>query len=245
MKNLSIILLLNLFLILIGCDTDSVYLEKDNVKTIESIANKYGYKVSNLNPNDSVFKVSDLNELESLLESIKYNFETPKTVSFGNSYNNNTLTVEQQQEILDLQRELSLKKKDLTQNKSAEDDDPPYTYSTTVYFNNTFPCSNVYITINYNTNSMNQIIAAEVVTGTWGYSFGNTYTQTNVNSILQNGIFVFNVTGQFSTTIGIGSFSLTNSNFVNFTGCINNFQNGSGGFVRQEGGDDRTELQNN
>jgi hypothetical protein len=96
----------------------------------------------------------------------------------------------------------------------------PYPYSAVFYFDNPFPCSNVYFFINYNANSSGQFTDYEIVTGSYGYSFGNTYSQTNVNCYHQNGILVFHVTGQFSTSIGIDEFSMYHSNFVEYTGYI-------------------------
>ena len=125
----------------------------------------------------------------------------------------------------------------MTSKNSEYGEDPPYTYTTTVYFDNTFPSANVYVTINYNTNQAGEIIAAEVTSGSYGTFFGNTYTQTNVNATLQNGIFVFRITGQFTTSVGVGSFSLTGTNTAYYTGQFNLWRGnagGSSGWVKQE-----------
>lgn len=224
MKKFTLLLCLSLFFFM-SCEDENDFI-KNNSFTIENIAKKYNYKIMDSKTNQQIYTVNNLNELNNLLFSIQNNFKIEKIQAFPNGKKNSSLT-----------------------SKNSEyGEDPPYTYSTTVYFDNTFPCSNVYVTISYNTNQAGQIIAAEVTSGSYGMSFGNTYTQTHVNAHLQNGIFVFRITGQFTTSVGVGSFSLTGTNTAYYTGQFNLWRGnvgGSSGWVKQEAqnGTDQTELQ--
>lgn len=215
----SILIICLCFLTLFSCTSEIPISSSDSPSTIETTAEKYGYKISKVN--DSIYKVADLNELQNLLGAIESNFKNPKVKTIGN----NLLPIEQNSEALNIYEKMIAKKKNETV-KNRDGEDPPYTHSVSFYFDNTFPCSNVYVTINYNVNSMGQITAASIGTGSYGFSWGNTYSQTNVNSMLQNGIFVFQINGQLNTSVGVSSFSLNNSNNVQYTGYL---QSGGGG----------------
>ncbi len=224
MKKIALLFCLCMF-VFMSCDEENDF-RKNNSFTIENIAKKYNYKITESKINHQLYTVNNLNELNNLLLSIQNNFKIEKIQAFPNGKKNSSLT-----------------------SKNSEyGEDPPYTYTTTVYFDNTFPSANVYVTINYNTNQAGEIIAAEVTSGSYGTFFGNTYTQTNVNATLQNGIFVFRITGQFTTSVGVGSFSLTGTNTAYYTGQFNLWRGnagGSSGWVKQEAqnGTDQTELQ--
>ncbi len=196
---------------------------------VQQIAKKYNYKVTPLNENESIFKVANVNALKIVLERIKSNFETPQVKSIATA---------------PIVKNTVLKKKNSLQIfKSNAEGDPPYSNSITVYFDNEFPCSNVYLTVDYNVDSNGNITSSNVTTGSYGYAFGNTYSQTGMNISYSNGSMVFQVTGQFTTSIGIGSFSLTNSNNVLYWGFLPK-NGGGGGFVKQQS-NDQTEAANN
>ena len=92
----------------------------------------------------------------------------------------------------------------------------------------------MYVTIDYSTDSNGNITEAFITTKSYGNSFGNTYSQTgNGNMYFIGGNMVFQVPGQFTTSIGIGKWSATNSNNVIYSGFLPR-NGGGGGFVKQE-----------
>ena len=97
-------------------------------------------------------------------------------------------------------------------------DEPDYQYSQTFYFNNSYPTQNVAVTISYNMTYSGIITAASVSTSTWGNSFGSTWTQTSATVGFYGGLIWFSVNGTYTAALGIGSWSLTSANAVQFTG---------------------------
>lgn len=244
MRKIILLLVSSFFIICTSCSSESDF-EKNGNNTIlksevQKIAKEYGYHFENSNSNNT-FNLLNTVELKNTLDSIKVNFEKPKFVSLNGEIPNNELNINK---LIDSTYNLITKtnstKVGSKQMKTA--DDPPLTRSLTVYFNNTFPCSNVYVTVNYSVDSSGNITNAQIVTGSYGYSFGNTYSQANVVLQYQNGTLVFQVNGQFSTSVGVGSFSLSNSNNVTYTGYMQLPYDAGGGaptfkksiFVKQE-----------
>jgi hypothetical protein len=214
-----VLLFISSVLLCVGCNSNEPVGDGASKNEIQTIANQYGYKLEN--SKSDIFKVSNTKELKVILEKIDTNFKTAKIQSIGNVQNNEK---NNKQQIDNIYNEISKKKSHSDQtartNQTAEDDNPPFDRSVTFYFDNNFPCSNVYVTVNYNTNQSGQFTDAEITTGSYGISYGNTYSQVNVISHMQGGVLVFQVTGQFSTSLGIGSFSLNNATSVNYTGYI-------------------------
>lgn len=215
---------------------------------VETIAKQYGYKVEDLNPEIEIYKVKSTNELRILLEKIKNNFDTSKIQKKGTSQNLNDSDINRLTDSINnlfSSRSKNEIKKNTVSQITAKDV-PPFAHSVTYYFDNNFPCANVALTINYNTNAAGQIINAEINSFSYGYAWGNTYAQTNVNMMIQNGILVFQVNGGFSSSIGVGSYSLTNTNHVIYTGVYSNGlqSGGGGGWVKQEP-NDHTDPANN
>lgn len=76
-----------------------------------------------------------------------------------------------------------------------------YQYSKTVYFDNTFPKTNIAITVNYNIDlKTRMIINAEAKSISYGYSIGEDYSQIDSFGITQNGLFVFEITGKINNS---------------------------------------------
>ena len=198
---------------------------------LQQIASQYNYTVVPAsNKPDTIVKTEA--GLINLLKQMNSGLNVPKTQSFGDTTNVDKTLIE------------SLKKKlvgnNITplngkMNHSFAGDDgggptpgPVYKYSKSVYFDNTFPKPNVYVTINYNCDPSGNITGYEVVSGSWGIGLG-TYSQINVVGTVQNGSLAFSVTGQLNTYInftysgsGLGSngSGLSSGTTVNLTGWM-------------------------
>jgi hypothetical protein len=222
MRKIILLLVSSFFIICTSCSSESDFEENGNNTILRSevqkIAKEYGYHFENSNSNNT-FNLLNTVELKNTLDSIKVNFEKPKFESINSDYQNDEVNINK---LIDSTYNL-ITKTNRTKGGSEKmktAGDPSLTRSLTVYFNNTFPCSNVYVTVNYSVNSSGNITNAQIVSGSYGYSLGNTYSQTNVVLQYQNGTLVFQVNGQFSTSVGVGSFSLSNSNNVTYTGYM-------------------------
>ncbi|EJL66114.1 hypothetical protein [Flavobacterium sp. CF136] len=225
MKKKYLLLFLQV-LICFSCSDNESLKQETNAEEVQHIAKEHHFKFSNSDSETPIFKVSTTIELKKILTQYE---KTLKTVKIKNI--NSSLISKDNNAISELITNTynSYKNQQKTNKTSgSNEEDPPYKYSTTVYFDNTFPASNVYIRIDYNTNSAGQITEVSVSSGSYGYALGNTYTQTGVNTYTQNGVLAFQVSGQFSSSIGIGSFSMTNSNNITYTGFIS-IPSGNGG----------------
>ncbi len=237
----KLILLLSSIVIFSSCtnETSNENTSSVDLKTqIESIAKQYGYNVGTLSTNSDIYKVSNVSELRSKLQLEKEFMATPKYQGIGipatkNSIFNFENSIEQQLNLLNNNRGVM-----------SRDGDPSpsgqYTYSNTVYFDNPFPQPNVAVTIWYNTDSSGNITNSTVTTAPWGYGIGTYTQQPNVNMYTNGNIMVFQVTGQFSNSVGISSWTLNSGQLVQYTGNLT-FGYGSGngsagvsGMVREE-----------
>jgi hypothetical protein len=220
----NILLLISSVFICISCD-DNNSVEKSINSTnqkddILNIAKQYGYKLESTNTRSDIFKVTNTNELENTLESIKNDFETPK---FRNSENiPDSIDIEKAYSLIESTYKLISKDRNSIKMLITKKitNDPPYKYSQTVNFDNTFPASNVYIRIDYNTDAKGNITDAMISSGTYGYSFGNTYNQLGVNMSYSGMSLVFEITGQTTTSVGMSDFSLTNTNTTVYSGYM-------------------------
>ena len=225
----KLILLLSSVFIFSSCtnETSKENTSSVDLKTqIESIAKQYGYTLDNLSANSDIYKVSDVKELKNKLQLEKEFMATPKYQGIGipitkkNIFNFEN-SIEQQLNLLN----------NINRRVLNKDGDPVYTHSSTVYFDNPFPQPNVSVTIWYNTDSSGNITAANVTTNTWGYGIGTYTQQSNINIYTNGGTIVFQVTGQFSNSIGLGSYSLGSNNIVQFVGNLS-----TGGGIGSGGG---------
>lgn len=202
-----------------------------NETNVKRIATKYGYTFSKKSDSNNVTIAKNIPELINFLEIVKNNFSITH-ISKLNSPNTN-FSDDDINKLIDKKiNEISIKKKgSVLINSRDTSDGPPYSYSTTFYFDNTFPCSNVSVTISYNVNSQGQVTEADFSSTTYGYSHGSTYSQGTGNIHYQGGSIAFSFTGGFNTSMGIGSFSMSNTNNAQYTGYvqIGNGGSGSGG----------------
>ena len=208
-------------------------IETESIK-IEKLAKKYKYevnKINNLNSKNSILKVSNTVELEQHLKLIDNSLNTVKIKKIGLS--NEVISLERQKHLIDsISKILSTKgeyDKKKTNKTTNEDPEDPHKYSVSVYFDNDFPGSNIYLTIYYNSNSSGGITDVEIVSGTYGYSFGNSYSQSGVLLRVVGNNIVFEVNGTINTSVGIGDFSLSHNHPVMFTGVMLLRVGGGGG----------------
>lgn len=249
MKTIKFLFFSFFTLLIISCQDENISSDtKLNSNDISNIEKKYNVKISKRKVSDDKLSFSTKNELIKHLDLMKDVNTKPLYSSLKGNFSKEE--IDNNNKILD---SLLLLKKKITSTNILNKNDPPNQYSYTFYFDNNFPCSNVYVNITYSTNSNGQVISSSVSTGTWGYSYGNTYSQTNTTLVSiftnNNGSYiVFQATGQFSTSMGLGSFSATNSNTADYTGHLfiplGNNGGSSGGFCKQTPNDHTTEANN-
>lgn len=214
---------------LISCDNDNqienTEKQVNSENQIKILADTYGYTLENSNsqkpnsqkPNSqkSNYKTSNLEELETILKSLKTNFETSKMISSNDISKADDLGSQKWKKIL----YDNLKNNKTTKNTSTSDD-PPYKYSSTLYFDNSFPAANIAVRIDYNLDANGNVSESSVTTYKYGYDMAGDYSQTAVNITTYGNLIVFEAIGQFSTSIGIGSFTLNSANSVSYTGYV-------------------------
>ena len=251
MKNIKNYSFIFILFILFGCEqTDNIDSNSAN-NSIAKIAEKYGYKVEKSSEEKPYYKVKSLQELESILEKSKiHNKKTHiKTIP------NNTLFLDKTNEEINLiiDSEFNrIKKKNnaISGNESIQiaskdgEGDPPYSHSSTFYFDNTFPFANVYITINYNTNANGNITSAQVISGSWGFNVFSGYQQQNINMHIVGGSLAFQVQGEILGGLSYGGHTLSGGHPFIWTGFIQTNPNGgsAGGFCKQTPNDQTTEA---
>ncbi|MFW0736439.1 hypothetical protein [Flavobacterium sp. T12S277] len=224
MKKPLFLLVLILVATLTSCDSDNQIentekqINSDN--QIKILADTYGYTLENSNSKKAnnqkpIYKTSSLAELETTLKSLKTNFETSKMKS-----SNDISTIDD----LGSQKWKKILQDNLKNNKTSKNadtsDDPPYKYSSTLYFDNSFPAANIAVRIDYNLDANGNVSESSVTTYKYGYDMAGDYSQTAVNITTYGNMIVFEAIGQFSTSIGIGSFTLNSTNSVSYTGYV-------------------------
>jgi hypothetical protein len=201
---------------------------KLTIENVKKIANSNGFTFIDKPTENNVVKVKSIEELSNILKIINNRFKTEIIVGLPNQNSEftnekiSTLIDEQYQKFYEFNNKLkSTNNQGGGKNSKSTNDDPPtYQYTQTFYFDNDWPCSNVAVHINYSINSQGQVISADVTSTTYGYSFGNTYQQ-NYSSVSYSGsTIVFQMGAGFTTSVGIGSFSMTNTNNSQYTGFI-------------------------
>lgn len=206
---------------------------------LQEIAKTNGFTLRKSAIDEKVYKVSSIKELKEKIKAFKDDLNQTKIIPIGDTAK---LDVKADNTLLKQLLNEVKTKRGISSSTNGEEIDPPYKYSTTVYFDNTFPWANVYVTINYNVDSTGRLTGAEVKTGTWGNFIGG-YEQTNVVGSVQNGIFVFQVSGQYSASVGFGNFTLDRNYGVNFFGYIQRGNGGgNSGFVKQQPNDQKDEA---
>lgn len=213
---------------------------------LQEIAKTNGFTLRKSAIDEKVYKVSSIKELKEKIKAFKDDLNQTKIIPIGDTAK---LDVKAANTLLKQLLNEVKTKRGISSSTNGEEIDPPYKYTTTAYFDNDFPAANVYVTINYNVDSTGRLTGAEVKTGTWGYSLGG-YTQTNVVGSVQNGIFVFQVSGQLTGTFGLssssGNFTLFGSGNVRYEGFLQlQGSRGSGsnsGFVKQLPNDQKDEA---
>jgi hypothetical protein len=211
----------------------------DTEQEIRAVATEYVYKVTKTNNTPDNSYVQNTAQLRAKLKVIKENFAKAHIASF-----NKSMTQQSQEVISKLIDSMYLNISKKQHFSKSQSDDPPYTYSATFYFDNRWPCSNVAVTISYSVNSQGQVTGAEVTSYSYGYAMGNTYSQINSNIYYSGGSIVFQMNGMFNSSVGIGAFSLTNTNSAHYTGFIQlqGTPGGGGGFCKQEPNDQLVEA---
>lgn len=236
---LSIVSLLSLF----SCSTDpeESTTHLNEFQQLQTLAKEKGLTLKEVPLNDkNIYWVSSVNELRNTLQSMESDLKIKKVKNFG------TLPITNKKQLEELLNEF-LKENEKNRKKHfitsrGLDEDPPYIYSQTVYFDNIFPTPNVYVTINYNINSHGYITSAQLITGSYGYSMGG-YTQQYYTSNIYNGILVFEVTGQLTSSVGLSilgsGFSTNGGTMIKYTGVFqvrNGGSSGSGWITQRPGG---------
>lgn len=206
---------------------------------LQEIAKTNGFTLHKSVTDEKVFKVYNVKELKEKIKSFKEDLKQTKIKTIGDT---SKIDFKAADNLLkQLLNEPKIKRVFST-SSIEEDIDPPYKHTTTVYIDNTFPWANVYVTINYNVDSTGRLTSGEVKTGTWGTFIGG-FEQTNVVGSIQNGIFVFQVSGQYSASVGFGNFTLARNTGVNIFGFIQRGNGGgSSGFVKQQPNDQKEEA---
>lgn len=198
------------------------------LENIKNIAKSNNFVVSATSVEDNVLKVNSIEELKKNLQVVNECFKTEMVVGLPNmvsEFSNDKISMiinEKFEKYKSYSNDvMNSNNKGTTENYlSIESDPPTYQYSQTFYFNNTFPCSNVAVTINYSTNSQGQITSADVSSTTYGYSFGNTYQQNYANVNYYGSTIVFQMGAGFTTSVGMGTWTLSNTNNAQYTGYI-------------------------
>lgn len=206
---------------------------------LQEIAKTNGFILTKSIDNEKVYKVSSIKELKEKIKAFKDDLNQTKIKTIGDT---SKIDFKAADNLLkQLLNEPKIKRVFSTSSTEGAID-PPYKHTTTVYIDNTFPWANVYVTINYNIDSTGRLTSAEVKTGTWGTFIGG-FEQTNVVGSVQNGIFVFQVSGQYSASVGFGNFTLDRNTGVNIFGYIQRGNGGgSSGFVKQQPNDQKEEA---
>ncbi|WP_426486644.1 hypothetical protein [Flavobacterium sp. 2] len=211
-----------------SCDNDNQieYTNKqvNSENQIKILAETYGYTIENSNIKKPSYKAANSKELEATLKSLKTNFESSKMISSNGVSIEDNLGSQKWRQIL----YNNLKNKKASKN-ALTNDDPPYKYSSTLYFDNTFPAANIAVRVDYNLDANGNISGSSVTTYKYGIDMAGDYSQTTVNISTYGNTIVFEAVGQFSNSLGIGSFTLNNTNNVTYTGYLqtNKFGGGS------------------
>ena len=219
MKNLMFTICIVFFF---SCSDNSESKEDTNVsnkQAIELLAKKYNYKMTPLEKSNNHLMVNDIQQLEQSLKSINDNSKKTliSTVGIAEPQNaQDTLQILNKIEQTKLKIESS--KDNLKESNSVQNGADDYQYSHTFYFNNTFPMPNLSVTISWNVSSAGLIIGASVTINTWGSSFGTVWNQTSY-TLGFNGMHIwFTVQGEYKSSLGFGSWSLTTGNPVLVSG---------------------------
>jgi hypothetical protein len=233
-------------LYLSSCSTDNEQstTQLNEFQQLQGLAKQKGLTLEEVSLNDkNIYWVSSVNELRNTWQSMESDLKIKKVKNFS------PFPITNKEELEDILNEFlktktndkNIKKHSIT--SRGLDEDPPYTYSVTTYFDNRYPTPNVYVTINYNVNSQGYINSAEVISGSYGYSMGG-YTQLYYVSKIQDGILVFEMTGQLTSSVGLSilgsGFSANGANNITFTGVFQVRNGGSGGgsgFVTERNSD--------
>ena len=206
---------------------------------LQEIAKTNGFTLRKSAIDEKVYKVSSIKELKEKIKAFKDDLNQTKIIPIGDTAK---LDVKAANTLLKQLLNEVKTKRGISSSTNGEEIDPPYKYTTTVYIDNTFPWANVYVTINYNVDSTGRLTSAEVKTGTWGTFIGG-FEQTNVVSSVQNGIFVFQVSGKYNAPVGFGNFTLHRNTEVNIFGYIQRGNGGgNSGFVKQQPNDQKDEA---
>ncbi|WP_291285751.1 hypothetical protein [Flavobacterium sp.] len=210
---------LALIALLASCDNDN-QIEDTNKQVnsenqIKILAETYGYTLENSNIKKPSYNTSSSEELETILKSLKTNYESSKMISSNDISKEDNLGSKKWKEIL----YANLKSSKTSKNTSTNDD-PPYKYSSTLYFDNTFPAANIAVRIDYNLDINGNVTESSVTTYKYGYDMAGDYSQITVNISTYGNMIVFEAIGQFSNSLGIGSFTLNSTNSVTYTGYV-------------------------
>ncbi|MCT4235588.1 hypothetical protein HZP42_04235 [Elizabethkingia anophelis] len=225
---------------------DNNYVNRDDVN---AIAQKYGFTMSTVNSDKNAYKVNNLKELENALKSINAEYKREKYSSINIPIN--ATTIKEYNQKLDASRKELLRTSlytlagvrgmAYTGPEKGTEGGPvgtsgDFMYTSSFNIDNTFPASNIRVTVNYNMDRNGNVTGASVNSTTWGYSLGNEYSQTNVTGYYRGQGITFQVSGQMTTTVGVGDYSIKNSNPVNITGIVTVNEGGiATGWVKQSG----------
>ncbi|MCC9018097.1 MULTISPECIES: hypothetical protein [Flavobacterium] len=220
-----------LIIVFTSCDNDN-QIEDTNKQVnsenqIKILAETYGFTLENSNTKKPNYKKPNYNtsnsqELEVILKSLKTNFESSKIISSNDISKEDNLGSQKWRKIL-----YDNLKNNQTSKNTSTNDDPPYKYSSTLYFDNSFPAANIAVRIDYNLDANGNVTESSVTTYKYGYDMAGDYSQTAVNITSYGNMIVFEAIGQFSTSVGLGSFSLNSTNSVSYTGYIKTNRGGS------------------
>ena len=223
------LILAMLFYVLFSCQSENIEDNHLSTKELDFIAKKYNVSITNsTNISKSLF-LENKEELYKTLNLLREVSQSPKYINLSGEAISNKMIIKNNKMLDSIFQKEKIKSNKINKIYSKLSSDPPYQNTYTFYFDNNFPCANVYITINYNYNSQGQITGMEVLSGQWGTSFGGTYTQNNVVLYFNGSTFGFELTGHLSTAITIGGYGLTNNNVVTYTGVLQIKPSGSSG----------------
>jgi hypothetical protein len=222
-------LFLLVFITLTSCQNESLDENALSSNELDFISKKYNVSITNAKDLPKSFLITNKQELYKTLELMKEVNTLPKYANLTGETITNDIVVKNNKTLDSIFKNIFIKKSKKDYSNRISNDGPPYQNTYTFYFDNNYPCANVYITINYNFNSNGQITGMEVLSGQWGNSFGSTYSQNNVVLYFNGTTFGFELTGNFSTGITIGGYGMTNNNLATYKGVLQIRSSSSGG----------------
>lgn len=209
MKNLFYFIV---FVLLCSCNSELQNISDSDTQNFINLAERYNFK--KIETPGFVFPISKVNTVNDAKKLL---------VKFSDSASlYKSLTLNSKNISIILQKNNPIEHSSTNKDKNAiEFIDPPYyTYSYTWYFDNNFPLSNVYVTVNYNVDSNGVFTGYQIISGSWGFNIASGYIQQNVNAHSTGGSLVFQIQGQILGGISFANQTITGGHQVQYSGWL-------------------------